>query len=52
MSAGAVKVEDLPGYWADKLNVPTSLIRDETEREEFAAKVAEEVAEVNRENGR
>jgi hypothetical protein len=48
--AGAVKVEDLPGYWADKLNVPISLIRDETEREEFAKKVTQ-AAEAGLEQG-
>jgi hypothetical protein len=33
---GAVKLEDLPGYWADKLSIPTKLIRDETERKQIA----------------
>lgn len=39
--AGSVKVEDLPGYWAEKLNVPAKLIRTETERKDFADKVVQ-----------
>ena len=33
---GTVKIEDLPKYWAEKLGVPSSLVRDETERKQLA----------------
>jgi hypothetical protein len=48
--AGAVKVEDLPGYWADKLNVPQSLIRDDEERKVLADQLAQ-AQEANIEQG-
>jgi len=48
--AGSVKVEDLPGYWADKLNVPTKLIRDEEERNQLA-QAAQQAAEAGLEQG-
>ena len=34
---GSVKVEELPGYWAEKLGVPEKLIRSENERKQLAA---------------
>jgi len=36
---GSVKVEELAGYWADKLGVPEDLIRDENDRKKFAQAV-------------
>ena len=39
--AGVVKVEDLPKFWADKLGVPASLIRDEEEIQRLASAVSE-----------
>jgi len=39
--AGVVKVEDLPKFWADKLGVPASLIRDKEEVQRLSSAVSE-----------
>jgi hypothetical protein len=38
---GTVKIEDLPGYWAEKLDIPEKLIRSKVERAEFGKKAME-----------
>lgn len=48
--AASVKIEDLPNYWADKLGVPASLLRDETERQKLADTVTQ-AAEAGLEGG-
>lgn len=48
--AGSVKVEELAGYWADKLNVPAKLIRTDDERKQLA-KAATQAAEAGLEQG-
>jgi hypothetical protein len=39
--AAKVKIEDIPGFWADKLGVPATLIRTEEETQELASQVQE-----------
>ena len=48
--AAVVKVEDVPKFWADKLGVPASLIRDEEEVKRLADTVSE-AAEAGIEGG-
>lgn len=48
--AGVVKVEDLPRYWADKLGVPASLLRDKEEQAKLANTVID-AAEAGIEGG-
>jgi len=39
---GTVKVEELPGYWARKLNVPAELIRTDAERQLLAENIMQQ----------
>jgi len=48
--AGAIKIEDLPGFWAEKLGVDMSLVRGEAERNSLA-KTVQEAAETGLEGG-
>jgi hypothetical protein len=48
--AASVKVEDLPGFWADKLGVPPSLMRSEDEKKQLAETVSQ-AAEAGIEEG-
>lgn len=44
VTAMGVKIEEVPSYLAEKLGVETKIIRDDVEREQLKAKVAEVVA--------
>lgn len=48
---GSVKIEDLPGYWQEKLNVPASLVRDEQERQQLGQVLTETAQQQGGEGG-
>lgn len=49
--AAKVKIEDIPGFWADKLGVPASLVRTEEETQQIAEQVQAAAAETIEEGG-
>lgn len=48
---GTVKVEELPEYWATKLGVPSNLVRDKTEKEQFAKTAIETAQTIDAQQG-
>lgn len=42
IAAGAVRVENLPRFWAEKLSVPLDLVRTEEERQELAENIMQQ----------
>lgn len=41
IALGSIKLEELPEYWAGKLGVPLSLLRDDTEKQQLTAMAME-----------